>query len=99
MNISWGGAVSPSTKRGRSPHMPEGSAAASRGVAQSRVGKQVRKAVGRQGGRLVPSPRRGAWPATRRQQCCDGQVNKQAMPSVELKLTVMVRHQRSEMHQ
>src|SRR5207237_1933326 len=36
-----GGAVSPSTKRGRSPRMPEGSAAASRGVAQSRVGKQL----------------------------------------------------------
>ena len=43
MNISLGGAVSPSTKRGRSPRMPGGSAAANRGVAPSRVGKQVRR--------------------------------------------------------
>src|SRR2546421_5291686 len=34
------------------------------------------KAVGGQGGRLVPSPRRAAWPVIRRQQCRDGQVNK-----------------------
>src|SRR5438105_8085997 len=38
MNISLGDAAFPSTKRGRSPRMPEGSAAANRGVAQSRVG-------------------------------------------------------------
>src|SRR4030095_1496152 len=46
MNISLGGAVSPSTKRGRSPRMPGGSAAANRDVAPSRVGKQVRRPWG-----------------------------------------------------
>src|SRR4051794_13624563 len=42
MNISWAGAVSPSTKRGRSRHMPEGSAAIRRAV-PSAVGKPARK--------------------------------------------------------
>lgn len=35
-----------------------------------------RKTGGGQGGRLVPSPRRAAWPVIRRQQCCVGRLNK-----------------------
>src|SRR5437667_10063503 len=58
MNISLGAAVFPSTKRGRSPRMPGDSAAANRGVALSRVGKQLlqdRRRTGRQP--CPPSPR------------------------------------------
>src|SRR5439155_26024105 len=54
MNISLGAAVFPSTKRGRSPRMPGDSAAANRGVALSRVGKNYFKAVGGQGASPVP---------------------------------------------
>src|SRR5581483_6080528 len=45
MNISLVDAACPSTKRGRSPRMPEGSAAANRGVALSRVGRQLVKTL------------------------------------------------------
>src|SRR6476660_1601761 len=84
MNISLGGAVSRSTKRGRSPRMPGGSAAANRGVAPSRVGKQVRRR--RQGASFVPPPRRALLLAIRRQERCDGHVNQtsHAIGRVEL---------------
>ena len=52
MNISLGAAVFPSTKRGRSPRMP--GAAANRGVALSRVGKQLLQGRREQGAGLVP---------------------------------------------
>src|SRR2546425_13109181 len=60
MNISLGDAVFPSTKRGRSPRMAGGSAAANRGVALSRGGKQLLQGhggTGRQPCPLHPSPR------------------------------------------
>src|SRR5437773_12513014 len=60
MNISLGDAVFPSTKRGRSPRLAGGSAAAIRGVALSRVGKQRLQGhggTGRQPCPLHPSPR------------------------------------------
>src|SRR5436190_1406966 len=96
MNISLGGAVSRSTKRGPSPRMPGGSAAANRGVAPSRVGKQVRRSWGDRAPALslhrVALP--GLLSATGAR---DGQVNQQVMPSVELNSTAMVGNQRSEM--
>src|SRR5437762_4488474 len=73
MNISLGVAVSPSTKRGRSPRMPGDSAAANRGVALSRVGKQLlqgRRGTGRQ---PCPLHRECCVPATRRQKCGEHQ--------------------------
>src|SRR5204863_8586686 len=53
MNISLGAAVCPSTKRGRSPRLPA-AAAANRGVALSRVGKQLLQ--GRRGASAVSLP-------------------------------------------
>src|SRR5438034_9230147 len=57
MNINLAAAVFPSTKHGRSPRMPGDPAAANRGVALSRVGKQLLQGRKGQGASLVPSPR------------------------------------------
>src|SRR5881398_4013110 len=93
MNISLGGAVSPSTKRGQSPRMAEGSAAANRDVAPSRVGKHVRTPWGRQGASLVPPPRRclTCYAATGALRTVRS--TKQVMPSVASNSTAMVRNQ------
>src|SRR4030095_2306328 len=97
MNISLGGAVSRSTKRGRSPHMPGGSAAANRGVAPSRVGKEVRRSWGDRAPAL--SLHRVALPCLLfgDRSAATVRSTKQVMPSVELNSTAMVRNQRSEM--
>src|SRR6059058_2972010 len=71
MNISSGDAAFPSTKRGRSPRLREGSAAANRGVAQSRVGKPRRQAVGETGRQPCPFTASCCVTVTRRQTCED----------------------------
>src|SRR5438046_56965 len=69
MNISLGAAVCPSTKRGRSPRIPADSAAANRGVALSRVGRQRLQGRRRTGRQPCPLHRECCVPATRRQTC------------------------------
>src|SRR3954453_4119049 len=75
MNISLGGAVSPSTKRARSPRIPGAAAEANRDVAPSRVGKKLRRRWG-PGVSLAPPPRRAAVVSLRRQELGSGQVNQ-----------------------
>src|SRR3989442_1270044 len=93
MNISLGGAVSPSTKRGQSPRMAEGSAAANRGVAPSRVGKQVRRPWGETGRQPCPSTASLPYLLCGDRSAETVRSTKQVMPSVALNSTAMVRNQ------
>src|SRR5580765_1720290 len=99
MNISLGGAVSPSTKRARSRRMPGagGSAAANRDVALSRVGRQVRRPWGDRAPALsLASARRLACYFGDR-SAATGQVNQTSHAIGRVELDAMVRNQRSEM--
>src|SRR6476646_8435966 len=89
MNSSLGGAVSPSTKRGRSPRLAGAATAANRDVAPSRVGKyDARGETGRQSCPSTASGRLCRYSATGGRR--SGQP-KQGMPSIELNSTAMVR--------
>src|SRR6185295_14837220 len=95
MNISLGGAVSPSTKRGRSRRMPGAATAANRDVAPSRAGKD--DARGETGRQPCPSTAsRRLCPLVGRQECSDGQVNQTSHAIDRVELDGDGQNQRSE---